>query len=444
MQFRCLSTAPPGTAFFLHDLSGALIVAVMSHFSFFQGRLYEMEMLMEPLRSIKSLGLRWTLIFMMLATGAALAHQPGLLSRLWFAGFYSGGMAALALERLTVARLIRGWIHRGHHTLCVAIVGGNELAEGLIERFRNNRWGIRIIGVFDDRSRDNVSHIAGVQMLGTVADLLEYSKYNEVDTAVITLPITASDRMQSVIRQLRQQPINVCVLPGAIGLERISPIRLARTEMPGVQLIAITDRPISEFALFIKTVFDRLFAATALILISPLLLLCAAGILIASPGPVFFRQKRIGYKGRDFDILKFRTMHVTAKPNTELTTRNDPRVFRFGSILRKLSLDELPQLVNVLRGDMSLVGPRPHMAEARAAGQLYFDAVQEYCDRQRVRPGITGWAQVNGWRGPTETVEQIERRVEYDIYYIENWSLLLDIVIILKTILAGFHGKNAF
>jgi lipopolysaccharide/colanic/teichoic acid biosynthesis glycosyltransferase len=124
--------------------------------------------------------------------------------------------------------------------------------------------------------------------------------------------------------------------------------------------------------------------------------------------------------------------------------RDDPRVFRFGSLLRKTSLDEVPQLFNVLKGDMSLVGPRPHMPEARAAGRLYYDAVQEYADRQRVKPGITGWAQVNGWRGPTETLEQIERRVEHDIYYIDNWSLLLDFFIIFKTILVGFHGKNAF
>ena len=182
----------------------------------------------------------------------------------------------------------------------------------------------------------------------------------------------------------------------------------------------------------------------AALFFAPVLLFCAVGIALSSPGPIFFWQKRVGYKGREFDILKFRTMHVSERPNTDLTKREDPRVFRFGNLLRKTSFDELPQLFNVLKGDMSLVGPRPHMPEARAAGMLYFDAVNEYASRHRVKPGITGWAQVNGWRGPTETVEQIERRVEHDIYYIENWSLLLDLVILAKTVVVGFVGRNAF
>ena len=427
-----------------HYIVGAGMVAAISHISFYQACLYEMDSLLDPARSIRTLFWRWTVVFIMLAALAALVHAPNLYSRLWFAGFYVGGFAAIGIERCLVARLIKAWIARGHHTLCVAIVGGNLLSERLIERFRDNPWGIRIVGVFDDRHRDNVAHISGVQLLGTIADLLEYSKIHEVDTVVVTLPISGSDRIRAIIRQLRQLPVNVRVLPGAIGLERISPIRLARTELPGVQLIAVADRPISEVALFAKDVLDRAFAAAALLAGAPILLFCIVGIKLCSPGPVLFRQTRVGYKGRHFNILKFRTMHIAACGNSLLTQYNDPRVFKFGSLLRKLSLDELPQLVNVLQGDMSLVGPRPHMPEARAGDALYFDAVSEYADRQRVKPGITGWAQVNGWRGPTETLKQIERRVEHDIYYIENWSLILDLVIIVKTVLVGFHGTNAF
>ena len=427
-----------------HYLLGAGMVAAISHISFYQAHLYDMDSLLDPVRSMKSLLWRWTIVFMMLAALAALVHAPNLYSRLWFAGFYVGGFAAIGIERCLIARLVRAWIARGHHTLCVALVGGNSLSERLIERFRDNPWGIRIVGVFDDRHRDNVAHIAGVQLLGTIGDLLEYSKTHEVDTVVVTLPISGSDRIRAVIRQLRQLPVNVRVLPGAIGLERISPIRLARTELPGIQLIAVADRPISEVALFAKDVLDRALAAAALLAGAPLLLFCIVGIRLSSPGPILFRQTRVGYKGRHFDILKFRTMHLAACGSSRLTQLDDPRIFRFGSLLRKLSLDELPQLFNVLRGDMSLVGPRPHMPEARAGDALYFDAVSEYADRQRVKPGSTGWAQVNGWRGPTETVQQIERRVEHDIYYIENWSLILDLVIIVKTVLVGFHGKNAF
>jgi Undecaprenyl-phosphate glucose phosphotransferase len=399
---------------------------------------------MHPLRAMKPLSIRWSVIFLMVAALTAVAHAPNHYSRFWFAGFYAGGMVSIGAERWLLARFIREWIRRGHYSLSVAIVGGNLLAEKLILKFAGNPWGIRFTGIFDDRARDNPRHIAGVPVLGNIGDLLIYAKSHDLDTIILTIPMSPSDRIHDIIRQLRQQPVSVRLLPGAIGLERVSPIRLDSTELPGVQLISVADRPISDFALLAKGIFDRLAALTGLIMIAPLLCICAVGIKLASPGPVFFRQKRVGYKGRDFDILKFRTMHVAPVANTELTRRDDTRVFKFGSLLRRTSFDELPQLINVLKGDMSLVGPRPHMPEARAAGRYYFDVVDEYANRQRVKPGITGWAQVNGWRGPTETVEQIERRVEHDIYYIENWSLFLDFIIIVKTILVGFHGKNAF
>jgi lipopolysaccharide/colanic/teichoic acid biosynthesis glycosyltransferase len=211
-----------------------------------------------------------------------------------------------------------------------------------------------------------------------------------------------------------------------------------------VQLISVMDRPISELALSIKSAFDKVLAFVAVVLLSPLLLCCAIGVLLSDPGPVLFRQVRVGYKGREFTIYKFRTMRIDHGTITGLTQRDDPRLFPFGSWLRRKSLDELPQLLNVLKNDMSLVGPRPHLFAARAAGRLYFEAANEYAARHRVKPGITGWAQVHGWRGPTETIEQIEKRVEHDIYYIENWSLLLDVIILIKTFFSGFSGKNAF
>ena len=433
-----------GLIFSFNYLLGAGMVAVVAHFSFYQAGLYEIDALLNPPRAIKSLSLRWTAVFMMLAAFAALVHVPNLFSRLWFAGFYVGGVAGVGIERCAVARLIRVWIARGHHTMCVAVVGANPLAESLIAKFRHNSLGIHFIGVFDDRNRDKRRPVAGIAQLGTIADLLEYSRVHGVDLVVVTLPIAAAARIQHVLRQLRQQPLNVRLLPGPLGLDPLSPIRIARAELPGVQLMSVADRPISDVALFAKQMMDRGGAAAALLLFSPVLLACVIGIKLCSPGPVLFRQPRIGFKGRPFDILKLRTMHVAAQAHTELTRRDDARVYKFGSLLRRTSLDELPQLINVLRGDMSLVGPRPHMPQARAAGALYFDAVAEYADRHRVKPGITGWAQVNGWRGPTETVEQIERRVAHDIYYIDNWSLFLDVAILAKTVLVGFHGKNAF
>jgi exopolysaccharide biosynthesis polyprenyl glycosylphosphotransferase len=208
--------------------------------------------------------------------------------------------------------------------------------------------------------------------------------------------------------------------------------------------MAVVDRPIQGVASVAKSAMDFIVALVAIVLFSPLMLICAIGIKLTSPGPILFRQQRIGYSNALFEVLKFRTMHTTHCNTGELTRRNDPRVFKFGEFLRKFSLDELPQLFNVLKGDMSLVGPRPHMREARAAGVLYFEAVSNYAARHRVKPGITGLAQISGWRGPTESIEQLENRVAHDLHYVENWSLALDVKILAKTVFVGFFGKNAF
>jgi Undecaprenyl-phosphate glucose phosphotransferase len=425
-------------------LAGATGISLLCCAWFQHAELYKIDILVDSIQAIKSLFAGWTMMFLLLATLELMLKQPDLSSRRWLVEFYAGGIVALGCGRWMFAQLVKSWIARGHITKTVAVVGANDLTAELLRRLNGNRFGIRVIGVFEERLRDKTTEIAGVKRLGQIEDLLRFAQTEPIDLVVITLPITATDRITAVIRKLRRQPFNIRVLPGAIALDRISHIRLGRTELPGIQLIAVTDRPLSDAALIIKSAFDRLAAVFGLILLSPLLLVCAAGIKISSPGPVFFRQVRVGYKGREFMIVKFRTMHVGSVPHTELTKRQDPRVFLFGSWLRKCSLDEVPQLFNVLKGDMSLVGPRPHMPQARAASKLYNEAVAEYADRQRVKPGITGWAQVNGWRGPTETIEQIERRVDHDIYYIENWSLILDLVILVRTLLVGLSGRNAF
>lgn len=243
--------------------------------------------------------------------------------------------------------------------------------------------------------------------------------------------------------RLSLRPLRSRRLTG-LTAERIKDGRASTDEFPGAQLLSEADLPVQRSGLIVKLLFDKLAAFAALLLFAPLMLVCAAIIKINSPGPVFFKQSRIGLRNRTFQIYKFRSMHVHDGSDKRLTMRNDSRIFPFGQVMRKLSLNELPQLINVLLGDMSLVGPRPHMPEARAASVLYYDVVPDYAARHRVKPGITGWAQVNGWRGPTETFEQLENRVRHDLYYIEYWSLLLDVTILLRTIIVGFFGKNAF
>jgi exopolysaccharide biosynthesis polyprenyl glycosylphosphotransferase len=205
-------------------------------------------------------------------------------------------------------------------------------------------------------------------------------------------------------------------------------------------------RPLTDAQFVIKEAFNRIVASLLLLLCLPTLLLVALCIRLDSPGPVVFRQERTGYNDRRFLIFKFRTMHAhMADPLADQqTTRADPRITRVGKVLRKLSIDELPQLLNVIIGDMALVGPRPHAPNTKAGGIIFDDVLEEYAQRHRVKPGITGWAQVNGWRGETQVPEQVRRRVEHDLYYIDHWSVWLDIRIIVLTVFREIFSKHAF
>jgi Undecaprenyl-phosphate glucose phosphotransferase len=238
-------------------------------------------------------------------------------------------------------------------------------------------------------------------------------------------------------------PLNVSLCPDGIGFKLG---RCPITHLANLSTLAVQHKPISGWQHVVKAIEDRTLAALALLFLAPLLAAIALLIRLDSPGPVLFRQKRCGFNDQLIEVLKFRTMRDDLRDQNaeQLTRRNDPRVTRVGAFLRRTSLDELPQLINVLRGDMSIVGPRPHALRAKAAGVLYPEAVRNYSARHRVKPGITGWAQVNGWRGETETLEQISKRVEYDLYYIEHWSIAFDVKIILRTVLGGFTGRYAY
>jgi exopolysaccharide biosynthesis polyprenyl glycosylphosphotransferase len=208
----------------------------------------------------------------------------------------------------------------------------------------------------------------------------------------------------------------------------------------------VFDRPLSDWNAAVKAVFDRVVAAFALVLLAPVMLATALAVKLDSRGPVFFRQKRHGFNNEIIEVLKFRSMYAEmADVNAaRQVTKDDPRVTRVGRFIRKTSLDELPQLVNVLRGELSLVGPRPHAIETKAGNRLYQDVVDGYFARHRMKPGITGWAQVNGWRGETDTVEKLERRIEHDLHYIENWSLSFDLYILAMTPISLFNTRNAY
>ncbi len=418
----------------------AIAGGMVCWFNFGQGKLYDISALLDVGPEMRSIIARWSVIWLAGAALSALTHFNTAFSRLWFVSFYFTGVTGIIIGRCSLAARLSRQIKAGYITQSVVIYGDGHLAEKVAERLSDNRLGIKVVGLY----KDNVNHTDLNQDRGIFHSMMRFVRDYHVDAMILAIPLTSPGFIEAVLKIIRQHPVNVRLLPGELGLEQFSSLKFSKCELPGLHLIPIADRPMADFSGFIKDVVDRIVAAIALMCLLPILGLCAAGIKLSSPGPVLFRQKRVGFKGQDFEIFKFRTMHVSKQPDLSLTRRDDPRVFWFGGILRKLSVDELPQLFNVLKGEMSLVGPRPHMPEARAAGKLYFEAVNEYAGRHRVKPGLTGWAQINGWRGPTETIRQIERRVEHDLYYIENWSLTMDFIIILRTLMIGFYGENAF
>jgi exopolysaccharide biosynthesis polyprenyl glycosylphosphotransferase len=211
-------------------------------------------------------------------------------------------------------------------------------------------------------------------------------------------------------------------------------------------VLDVFDRPIADWDVVVKGVFDRVVGAVLLLMLSPVMLAVALAVKLTSPGPVFFRQKRHGFNNEVIEVYKFRSMYTDQCDHAanKIVTKGDPRVTPVGRFIRKSSLDELPQLINVVKGDLSLVGPRPHALQAKAANTLYDQVVDGYFARHKVKPGMTGWAQINGWRGETDTNEKIQRRVEHDLYYIENWSVFFDLQILAMTPLALFKTENAY
>jgi len=361
----------------------------------------------------------------------------------WVAAWFAGGTILLGGSRLLLWRQMKHWEQAGRLGEVVAIVGAGPVAQRLLRDLNAHHTNLRIVGVYDDKAPHLPSQCMGHPIRGTIANLIEDARRLGIDTVIVALPLADDRLLVDTLNRLCLVPVDVRLCPDAFGL-RLGEVRASH--MGGHTFLNVIDRPLREGRWTIKALEDRILGAAILAMISPVLLAIAIAIKLDSPGPVFFRQKRYGYNNRLIEVWKFRSMYtdMTDASAQQLTRRNDPRITPIGRFLRRTSLDELPQFLNVVRGEMSIVGPRPHALAAKAGTQLYQEAVKYYDARHRVKPGITGWAQVNGWRGETDTVEQIRKRVEHDLYYIENWSILLDFKIIVRTILGGFTGHQAF
>jgi putative colanic acid biosysnthesis UDP-glucose lipid carrier transferase len=346
--------------------------------------------------------------------------------------------ALFAAHRLLPLVLPRVLATQGLEKTAV-IAGANDLGRRLAERLRDPMLGIRLSGFFDDRGAGRLQNLSAEQNLGGLSLLADYARSHHVDVIYIALPMASQPRILRLLEDLRDTTASIYFVPDIF----VSDLIQARVDsIGGLPVVAVCESPFYGFNRFVKRASDIFLSLLILILISPLLLAIAIGVKLSSPGPILFKQRRYGLDGRKIVVYKFRSM--TGAEDGDIVrqaTRNDSRITRFGAFLRRTSLDELPQFINVLQGRMSIVGPRPH---AVAHNELYRKLIRGYMIRHKVKPGITGLAQVHGLRGETDTVDKMKARIDYDLAYLRNWSVLLDVQIILKTVVVVLQKRNAY
>ena len=375
--------------------------------------------------------------FALLAIAAWASRQPHFITRRMLLVVWAViCLGLLTLFRLTVRRILISLRMRGRNVRRAAIIGAGSLGSALFEIFSANPWmGIVIQGVYDDSPPGDTK----LQCTGDMATALQLARDGEVDNVYIALSMSRSEQIGAIVESLMDTAVSVYLIPDVFAFTLLN----ARQEnVGGLPVISLVDNPLSMLQSILKRLFDIVVSLLILLLIAIPMLLIALAVKVTSPGPVIFRQQRYGVDGKPISVWKFRSMYTQDNgPVVQQAQKNDPRITPLGAFLRRTSLDELPQFINVLQGHMSIVGPRPH---AVAHNEFYREKIKGYMMRHKMKPGITGWAQVNGYRGETETLDKMQKRVEYDLYYIRNWSLWLDIKIVLMTIIGGFTGKNAY
>lgn len=385
----------------------------------------------------------WLSTSMFMLTLSFLLKNSEDYSRTWAVTWFFGGAAALCFVRSAGIGWMRSMKRTGVYNQRVAIFGagsqGNRLARYIIG---NDKLTIDLVGFFDDRTPQRLgAEERALDVRGNLADLIALIRSSNVDQVIVALPWSAETRLQEVVGELAITPVRIRLAPDLASFAFAQRAVVLLGDLP---VMTLFERPISGVDHIIKRVEDLLFAGVGLILISPLLLLVAIAIRLDSKGPIFFRQEREGFNNKRFWIWKFRSMYHDHSEFDHITQarRDDPRITRVGHLIRRLSIDELPQLFNVIVGEMSMVGPRPHAPSTRAGDRLFGDVVKTYAARHKVKPGITGWAQVSGWRGETDTEEKLLKRLEHDLFYIENWSIMMDFYILLRTITTlPFHSR---
>ncbi len=386
------------------------------------------------------LAVSWGLSLLLGIVFSFLIHQVGALSRLWMSYWFAAGLVLLVCSRALAYSVLMYLRKNGLNNKNVIIVGYGAIGREMHRRARHQDWyGYEVKAVQADPADFAQLTEPGIARLPELVDVPLFASAHQIHEIWITLPMSASSQLRNLQYLLRNALVDIRWIPDTMSMHILSSRMVDFLGFPAVEL----NRPISSgMNGVLKECFDRVFALVALVLLAPLFAVIGASIKLSSPGPVFFCQPRLGLNGKQFNVVKFRSMKVhQERHGLTQATQNDPRLFKVGHFLRRTSLDELPQFINVLLGDMSVVGPRPH---ALQHNEMYKELLELYMLRHRVKPGITGWAQIHGYRGETDTVDKMANRVKFDLYYIQNWSLLMDIRIIAWTALRGWTGKNAY
>jgi polysaccharide biosynthesis protein PslA len=405
---------------------------------------YRQDNMLSMRRQVSRLSGAWLMTLMILVLFAFLSKTSETYSRVWLLFWFSSSWIFFVMSRFALRRKIKDWIADRQLDQNVVVVGGGDQGRKMIEHLLRGGPYVNVVGFVDDRTDRVPQELAGVPRIGSTRDLLSIARRQNIDVILIAFPWTAEQRILEMVKVLWELPVEIRLSPEEI----VSPTMVHNgfSNFYGVPVLNLLDRPLNDWQKIAKSVEDRSLALLALIFCAPLMLIIAAIIRLESAGPVLFLQRRYGFNNHLIEVYKFRSMyHDMADERADrITVPGDARVTRVGRFLRMFSLDELPQLINVLKGDMSLVGPRPHAVAAKAADRLYADVVDEYAARHRIKPGITGWAQVNGWRGDTDTEEKIKKRIEHDLYYIDNWSIWFDLKILILTFVEVLRARNAY